>query len=175
MSKNVAPSATDPPPPSPTPLASLNRVRAFFTPSGPPRLTIRSSLRRVCGGALAVAPVRGSGSARRLGSMATETVSSASAQNSGATAATMAIETVSSAPAQNNGTPTANVKTKLHGRAFYESIGSPKLVLAPMVEQSEFVCFIESLSCSGSSDSSPHRPGDSCPAPSSPPRSRPTC
>lgn len=30
-------------------------------------------------------------------------------------------------------------RVKLHGRAFYESIGSPKLVLAPMVEQSEFV------------------------------------
>ncbi|KAF2442654.1 FMN-linked oxidoreductase [Karstenula rhodostoma CBS 690.94] len=29
-------------------------------------------------------------------------------------------------------------RTKLRGRAFYESIGSPKLVLAPMVEQSEF-------------------------------------
>jgi hypothetical protein len=28
---------------------------------------------------------------------------------------------------------------KLHGRTFYESIGSPKLILAPMVEQSEFV------------------------------------
>ncbi|OBT75789.1 hypothetical protein VF21_05535 [Pseudogymnoascus sp. 05NY08] len=28
--------------------------------------------------------------------------------------------------------------TKLHGRAFYESIGSPKFVLAPMVDQSEF-------------------------------------
>lgn len=27
---------------------------------------------------------------------------------------------------------------KLHGRAFYESIGSPKHVIAPMVEQSEF-------------------------------------
>ena len=36
-------------------------------------------------------------------------------------------------------------KRKLHGRAFYESIGSPKLVLAPMVEQSEFVCLIASL------------------------------
>lgn len=33
-------------------------------------------------------------------------------------------------------------RTKLHGRAFYESIGSPKLVLAPMVEQSEFVRFL---------------------------------
>lgn len=30
-------------------------------------------------------------------------------------------------------------RPKLHGRAFYESIGSPKLVLAPMVEASEFV------------------------------------
>ncbi|KAL6706028.1 tRNA dihydrouridine synthase [Coniothyrium glycines] len=29
-------------------------------------------------------------------------------------------------------------RRKLHGRAFYESIGSPKLILAPMVEQSEF-------------------------------------
>lgn len=28
---------------------------------------------------------------------------------------------------------------KLHGRAFYESLGSPKLILAPMVDQSEFV------------------------------------
>ncbi|KAI1781478.1 FMN-linked oxidoreductase [Hypoxylon cercidicola] len=29
-------------------------------------------------------------------------------------------------------------KAKLHGRAFYESIGSPRFVLAPMVDQSEF-------------------------------------
>lgn len=36
-------------------------------------------------------------------------------------------------------------KSKLRGRAFYESIGSPKLVLAPMVEQSEFVR--ASMSC----------------------------
>lgn len=28
--------------------------------------------------------------------------------------------------------------TRLHGRAFYESIGSPKVVVAPMVDQSEF-------------------------------------
>ncbi|OTA97650.1 hypothetical protein M434DRAFT_391583 [Hypoxylon sp. CO27-5] len=32
----------------------------------------------------------------------------------------------------------ATTKPKLHGRAFYESIGSPKFVLAPMVDQSEF-------------------------------------
>jgi hypothetical protein len=30
-------------------------------------------------------------------------------------------------------------KQKLFGRAFYESIGSPKKVVAPMVDQSEFV------------------------------------
>lgn len=30
---------------------------------------------------------------------------------------------------------------KLTGRAFYESLGSPKIILAPMVDQSEFVCF----------------------------------
>ncbi|TAQ86090.1 hypothetical protein B7494_g5585 [Chlorociboria aeruginascens] len=30
------------------------------------------------------------------------------------------------------------MRKKLHGRAFYESIGSPKFVLAPMVDQSEF-------------------------------------
>ncbi|KAG9236662.1 hypothetical protein BJ875DRAFT_212596 [Amylocarpus encephaloides] len=34
--------------------------------------------------------------------------------------------------------PTASLRTKLHGRAFYESIGSPKFILAPMVDQSEF-------------------------------------
>jgi len=31
------------------------------------------------------------------------------------------------------------VPEKLTGRAFYESIGSPKMVLAPMVDRSEFV------------------------------------
>ncbi|KXH64405.1 dihydrouridine synthase [Colletotrichum salicis] len=32
----------------------------------------------------------------------------------------------------------AAARPKLHGRAFYESIGSPKYILAPMVDQSEF-------------------------------------
>lgn len=35
--------------------------------------------------------------------------------------------------------PTPAASTKLHGRAFYESIGSPKYIIAPMVDQSEFV------------------------------------
>ncbi|TVY34274.1 tRNA-dihydrouridine(16/17) synthase [NAD(P)(+)] [Lachnellula subtilissima] len=38
--------------------------------------------------------------------------------------------------ADNNGV-SASVR-KLHGRGFYESIGSPKFILAPMVDQSEF-------------------------------------
>ena len=38
---------------------------------------------------------------------------------------------------QENGA--GEVRTKLHGRAFYESIGSPKFIVAPMVDQSEFV------------------------------------
>ncbi|KAI9839699.1 MAG: hypothetical protein M1838_004311 [Thelocarpon superellum] len=36
-------------------------------------------------------------------------------------------------------TPPVKVRPKLHGRAFYESLGSPKMILAPMVDQSEFV------------------------------------
>jgi tRNA-dihydrouridine synthase 1 len=42
---------------------------------------------------------------------------------------------------------------KLHGRAFYESLGSPKYIVAPMVDQSEFVSRVSparlasSLSC----------------------------
>ncbi|KAI0408784.1 hypothetical protein F4802DRAFT_549098 [Xylaria palmicola] len=34
--------------------------------------------------------------------------------------------------------PAATSTPKLHGRAFYESLGSPKFVVAPMVDQSEF-------------------------------------
>lgn len=39
---------------------------------------------------------------------------------------------------ENNGSNRPYCPPKLHGRAFYESIGSPKLILAPMVDQSEF-------------------------------------
>lgn len=38
-----------------------------------------------------------------------------------------------------NGAAGTSQSKKMHGRAFYESIGSPKFVLAPMVDQSEFV------------------------------------
>ncbi|CAK7266013.1 tRNA dihydrouridine synthase [Sporothrix epigloea] len=41
--------------------------------------------------------------------------------------------TIPAASGNSNGRP-----KKLHGRAFYESIGSPKHIVAPMVDQSEF-------------------------------------
>jgi hypothetical protein len=47
------------------------------------------------------------------------------------------IMTVDCPPASNR----AARPQKLHGRTFYESIGSPKVILAPMVDQSEFVSF----------------------------------
>lgn len=34
----------------------------------------------------------------------------------------------------------ASSRPKVTGRAFYESIGSPKYIVAPMVDRSEFVC-----------------------------------
>ncbi|TLS29295.1 hypothetical protein PpBr36_00493 [Pyricularia pennisetigena] len=46
--------------------------------------------------------------------------------------------TVTSMPGSESNGATSGVKPKLHGRAFYESIGSPKFVVAPMVDQSEF-------------------------------------
>ena len=40
----------------------------------------------------------------------------------------------------------STARRKLEGRAFYESLGSPRLILAPMVDQSEFVrCFLPFL------------------------------
>lgn len=76
--------------------------------------------------------------------------------------ATMASETAPSAQAHSNGTgPVHAKKAKLHGRAFYESIGSPKLILAPMVEQSEFVRLVESVFIAAHvANTGFHRPGD---------------
>ncbi len=55
-------------------------------------------------------------------------------QQSSAVAAAAVAATPETPPA-----PQAAKPKKLHGRAFYESIGSPKFILAPMVDQSEFV------------------------------------
>ena len=41
-------------------------------------------------------------------------------------------------------------RPKLVGRAFYESIGSPKWVVAPMVDRSEFVGSFLPLNLAGS-------------------------
>ncbi|KAH8673832.1 hypothetical protein BX600DRAFT_395414 [Xylariales sp. PMI_506] len=46
--------------------------------------------------------------------------------------------TTSAAPNGSTAATTGKYRNKLHGRAFYESIGSPKYVVAPMVDQSEF-------------------------------------
>lgn len=43
-------------------------------------------------------------------------------------------------PASTN-PPSPARRRKVTGRAFYESLGSPKMILAPMVDQSEFVRF----------------------------------
>lgn len=60
--------------------------------------------------------------------------------------ATMATELDTPQPVAAATTTTTTTNTtatpitkKLHGRAFFESIGSPKFIVAPMVNQSEFV------------------------------------
>ncbi len=49
-----------------------------------------------------------------------------------------------SAPASPEG-PSPMKERKATGRAFWERMGKPKWVLAPMVDQSEFVCFFLGL------------------------------
>ena len=41
--------------------------------------------------------------------------------------------------------PSSRARRKLVGRAFYQSLGSPKMILAPMVDQSEFVRFLHTV------------------------------
>lgn len=55
---------------------------------------------------------------------------------SGAAFSVMAQESVREA----DGAAAQVAPRKLTGRQFYESIGSPKYVVAPMVDRSEFVC-----------------------------------
>ncbi|KAI4648897.1 uncharacterized protein J4E79_009969 [Alternaria viburni] len=60
-------------------------------------------------------------------------------QGNGEVAGTLHNHGAAQEDASSSGAAQSNMKRrKLHGRAFYESIGSPKLILAPMVEQSEF-------------------------------------
>lgn len=51
--------------------------------------------------------------------------------------------------------------TKLTGRAFYESIGSPKMIVAPMVDRSEFVRLSHTLDSSLTPVDTIYRPGGS--------------
>ncbi|KAI1313637.1 dihydrouridine synthase-domain-containing protein [Xylaria venustula] len=50
----------------------------------------------------------------------------------------MKLNTMASTSSSNSASATTSPKPKLHGRAFYESLGSPRFVVAPMVDQSEF-------------------------------------
>jgi len=109
---------------------------------------IRPARARACGGAFA--PPRVAASLRATSRFAATMTVAERSNGDGA------------APWQCRGKP-----RKLHGRAFYESIGSPRLVLAPMVEQSEFVRLslsataLAALNCACTADDSArHRHGD---------------
>lgn len=53
-----------------------------------------------------------------------------------------ALRMVSSVASQEPAEQPAAPPKKLVGRQFYESIGSPKYIVAPMVDRSEFVCSV---------------------------------
>jgi hypothetical protein len=60
-------------------------------------------------------------------------------QDAPASTATVSTDSTSRHAANDGASTEPTPAKKLHGRAFYESIGCPKFVLAPMVDQSEFV------------------------------------
>lgn len=66
---------------------------------------------------------------------------------------------------EQNASISPGLPKKLHGRAFYESIGSPKFILAPMVDQSEFVRLCPPIQASPHTQTL-YRHGECSPAPS---------
>jgi hypothetical protein len=112
-------------------------ITAFGLTTLDTTFAIRPSLLQAFGGA--VAPRIASRLSRRYLAN-TMTTTEMTSQTDGEMAGLIQSNGNGNGAAQENGR-----RRKLHGRAFYESIGSPKLVLAPMVEQSEFVCLFKSI------------------------------
>ena len=129
----------------PTDRTSLHSTSLRSTPLRSTSVVIRPSLLQVFGGVVAPRLTRGFTN-RYFARMAT--MAQTAVQGNGEVAGTM--HNTGDGMAQENGSSNGAAQSngkrrKLHGRAFYESIGSPKLILAPMVEQSEFVCLFTSI------------------------------
>ena len=125
---------------SPTDKISLRSTSQRPTSLRSTSVAIRPSLLQVFGGAVAPRLARGFPN-RYCAKMAI--MAQTAVQGNGDVAGTLhnTGDGMAQQNGSSNGAAQANGKRrKLHGRAFYESIGSPKLILAPMVEQSEFVC-----------------------------------